>query len=357
MAKNKNTEIFEALSIIEKEKGLPADYMMEKITKSIVSACKNTYNNEDVVIKTDADKDLFEAYLTKEVVDEVENDGREISLQDAKNISKTAEVGDEVQIKIDTKEFGRIAVSTARNIIRQAIRDGERGLLMEEFRGYQGQIITAQVDSVDDFSGNARVKIGKSALTLPKAEQIPGEVLTMGEYVKLYMVDVKETDRGPRAIISRSHPDFVKKLFENEVPEIGDGTVVIKSISREAGSRTKMAVYSDNENVDPVGTCIGAKGARVAEVCDQISGEKIDIIKYSEDPKEYISAALAPANVVEVEILDEIEKSSKAKVPDHQLSLAIGNRGQNVRLAARLTGWSIDIVPESGFYTGGDNAE
>lgn len=352
MAKKKNTEIFEALSIIEKEKGLPVDYMMEKITKAIVSACKNTYNNENVSIKTDAEKGLFEAYLSKEVVNEVTDNGNQISLEDAMNIKKSYKTGDIIDVKIDTKEFGRIAVMTSRNIIRQAIRDGERGLLMSEFKSYQGQIISAKVDSVDSLTGNARIKIGKSILMLPKSEQIPGETFSMDKYVKIYMVDVKETEKGPRAIISRSHPDFVKKLFENEVPEINDHIVEIKSISREAGSRTKIAVYSENENVDAVGTCIGTKGARVGAVVDELGGEKIDIVEYSEDAEKFISASLAPANVVKIEIIDEEEKSCRATVPDHQLSLAIGNKGQNVRLAARLTGWNIDIIPESGFYTG-----
>lgn len=237
-----------------------------------------------------------------------------------------------------------------KNVIRQGIRQGEKGQTLIEFQSKLGEIVTATVERIDPKSGVATIKIGKSEATLPKSEQLGHDDLKEGDHIKVYIADVKDNERGPHAIISRTHPGLVKRLFEQEVPEIYDGVVEIKSISREAGSRTKMAVYSSNPDVDAIGSCIGNKGARVNKIVEELGGEKIDIVLYSDDPEKYISAALSPASVCKVEITDEETKSCRATVPDGQLSLAIGNKGQNARLAARLTGWRIDIRPESGFY-------
>ncbi|MFZ2686206.1 MAG: transcription termination factor NusA, partial [Ruminococcus bromii] len=259
-------------------------------------------------------------------------------------------VGDEIEVPIDPKHLGWTSVSSARNVIRQGIRQGEKGQTLIEFQSKLGEIVTATVERIDPKSGVATIKIGKSEATLPKSEQLGHDDLKEGDHIKVYIADVKDNERGPHAIISRTHPGLVKRLFEQEVPEIYDGVVEIKSISREAGSRTKMAVYSSNPDVDAIGSCIGNKGARVNKIVEELGGEKIDIVLYSDDPEKYISAALSPASVCKVEITDEETKSCRATVPDGQLSLAIGNKGQNARLAARLTGWRIDIRPESGFY-------
>ena len=253
-------------------------------------------------------------------------------------------------IRDSPKHLGWTSVSSARNVIRQGIRQGEKGQTLIEFQSKLGEIVTATVERIDPKSGVATIKIGKSEATLPKSEQLGHDDLKEGDHIKVYIADVKDNERGPHAIISRTHPGLVKRLFEQEVPEIYDGVVEIKSISREAGSRTKMAVYSSNPDVDAIGSCIGNKGARVNKIVEELGGEKIDIVLYSDDPKKYISAALSPASVCKVEITDEETKSCRATVPDGQLSLAIGNKGQNARLAARLTGWRIDIRPESGFY-------
>ena len=242
-------------------------------------------------------------------------------------------------------------------MIRQGIKEAERNKQLEEFQSKNQELITAKVNRIDPVTGSASLEIGKSVAILPKNEQIPGEELHEGENIKIFVVDVKESNKGPKIMISRTHPGLVRRLFETEVPEIYDGTIEIKSVSREAGSRTKIAVYSKDDEIDPVGACIGPKGQRVSTIVDALDGEKIDIVKYSEDISEFISAALAPADVCSVEILDEQAKSCRATVPDDQLSLAIGNKGQNVRLAAKLTGWKIDIRPESGFYEGTDSGE
>lgn len=349
MASNK--ELFEALKLLEKEKGIPVDYMIAQIKKAIVTACRNLYGgNENVDIKMDPEKNAFAVKLLKTVVEEVEDENFEISLEDALVISKRAAVGKEVGISLEPKDFGRIAVQTARSVIRQGIRDGEKDQMLVEFQSKAQEITTATIERVDPSSGNATLKFGKAEAVLPKSEQIPNDILREGDTVKVYIAGVKETERGPRAIISRTHPDFVKRLFEKEIPEIYDGTVEIKSISREAGSRTKMAVFSEEEGIDAVGACIGARGARVNTIVEELGGEKIDIVLYSEEPEAFISAALSPANVVKVEMAQDGSKACKATVPDGQLSLAIGNKGQNVRLAAKLTGYKIDIRPESGFW-------
>lgn len=346
-----NNELFEALALLEKERGIPADYMVSQIEKAIVIACKNTYNgNEDVKTVIDKDKNQFDVFLQKEVVEEVEDKDREISLEKAREIDSSVTYGDKVGIKLDTKQFGRIAVQISRSVIRQGIRDGEKGQIMQEFQSRHNELVTATVERVDAKTGTATIKIGKAETILPKNEQIGDEVLREGDHVKVYVVDVSNGDRGPRAVVSRTHPDFVKRLFETEVPEIYDGIIEIKSVSREAGSRTKIAVYSKDEEVDAVGSCIGSRGARVNAIVEELNGEKIDIVEYSEDPKKFIAAALSPATVVSVKVAADGSKSCRATVPDSQLSLAIGNKGQNARLAAKLTSWKIDIRPESGFY-------
>lgn len=348
-----NKELFEALRMFEKEKDIPMDYMLQQIEKAIVIACKNYYGgNENVVFNIVPEKNTFDVKLVKTVVDEVLDPDFEITREDAEKINKRKiySIGDEAQIPLDPKKLGRIAVSAARNVIRQGIRAGEKGQTLIEFQSKLGEIVTAQVERIDPKSGIATIKIGKAEAMLPKNEQVGCGELKEGDHIKVYIADVKDNERGPHAIISRTHPGFVKRMFEQQVPEIFDGIVEIKSISREAGSRTKMAVTSNNPDVDAIGACIGAKGARVNSIVEELGGEKIDIIEYSDEPEKYISAALSPASVCKVEIVDAETKSCKATVPDGQLSLAIGNKGQNARLAARLTGWRIDIRPESGFY-------
>ena len=348
--KQGNEELFLALDLLEKEKGIPAEYMLDKIKKAISTACKNNYGNEDVDIDVDREKGVFNVYLRKEIVEEVEDPNRQYLLDKAKQVDPTACVGRFVRIKLDTKQFGRVAAQTARNIIRQGIRDSERGQMMEEFQSKHQELVSGLVERIDPRTGAISLKIGKAEAVLPKNEQIGGENVKEGDYIKVYVVDVRETEKGPKAIISRTYPDLVKRMFETEVPEIYDGTVEIKAVSREAGSRTKLAVMSNDPAVDAVGACIGARGSRVSEIVDELGGEKIDIVEYSEEPKQFIAAALSPANVLSVELAEDGSRSCRVTVPDNQLSLAIGNKGQNARLAAKLTGWKIDIKPESGFY-------
>lgn len=354
-----NKELFTALTLLEKEKGIPMDYMIEQIERAIRVACKNYYGgNENVVFKIVPEKNTFDVKLIKTVVEEVEDPNFEVSLEEVSKKRKKYVVGDEFQASLDPKQLGRIAVQTARNVIRQGIRDGEKDQMLQEFKSRLGELATATVERVDPQSGVAIIKIGKAVATLPKSEQVGDRVLREGDKVKVLVAGIRDMDNpeneqrkgGPKAMISRTSPELVKRLFEQEVPEIYEGTVEIKSIAREAGNRTKMAVYSNDENIDAIGSCIGTRGDRVNEIVDELGNEKIDIIEYSDDPVEYIAAALSPAKVIKVDILDESAKKCKVTVPDGQLSLAIGNGGQNVRLAAHLTGWKIDIRPESGFY-------
>lgn len=352
---SKGNEIFEALSVLEVERGIPVDFMIDKIKKAIFTACKNSYNgNDDAIVDIDNEKGVFDVRLMKTVVEEVLDKGNEITIKDAKKINKNALIGEKIPVKLDTKEFGRIAAQTARNIIRQGIRDGERSQIMKEFQKRYQELVSAVVEKVDDKSGNATIKIGKAETILPKNEQLPNDNIKEGDHIKVYIVDVRESEKGPKVIISRTHPDLVKRLFETEVPEIHDGLIEIKSVSREAGLRTKIAVYSNEPEVDAVGACIGTKGNRVCAVVNELGGEKIDIIEYSEDPIKFICSALSPANVISVKTAEGEERVCKVIVPDNQLSLAIGNRGQNVRLAAKLTGWKIDIKPESELIENGD---
>ena len=351
--KKMNKEFFEAVEIMEKEKGIPAEYLYEKIQNAIVVAVKKEYNGKDVITcEIDPEKSEMNVYYCRTVVDEVVDPDMEISLEDAQEIKKKYKVGDVVKVKLSKKDFGRIAAQTAKHVIRQGIRDAEKGMILEEFQSKNQELVTAKVQRVDPVTGNATLEIGKAEAILPKSEQVPDEVLHEDQLIKVFIVDVKNTDKGPKAMISRRHPGLVRRLFELEVPEIYEGTVIIDSVAREAGARTKIAVHSKDENVDAIGACIGPKGSRVNQIVDILGGEKIDIINYSENPEEFIAAALAPANVLKVEIEDAENKVCHVTVPDHQLSLAIGNKGQNARLAAHLTGWKIDIKPESGFYEG-----
>ncbi len=346
-------EFFEAVKMLEAEKGIPADYLYEKISNAIVVAAKHDYNGKDIVhCDIDPEKQKIKVYVRKNVVEEIEDPDTDLTLEQAQLIRKSAKVGKTIDIPLKTKNFGRIVAQTAKHVIRQGIREAERGKMYMEFQSKNQELLSAKVVNIDPVSGNVTLEIGKNEALLPKAEQVPGEVFNVGDTTKIFVVDVKETTKGPRVMISRTHPGLVRRLFETEVPEIFDGTIEIKSVSREAGSRTKIAVYSKDEDVDPVGACIGPRGQRVSNIVDALGGEKIDIVKYSENPEEFVAAALAPSDVCEVEILDEGAKSCRATVPDGQLSLAIGNKGQNVRLAAKLTGWKIDIKPESGFYEG-----
>lgn len=346
-----NNEFFAALEMMEKEKGIPAEFIAEKIENAIIITVRKDYGGEDIVhCVVDCSKQLFEIFIEKKVVEEIENEFTDITVSDAKAYLKNAKVGDTVKIQLDTMKFGRIAAQTAKHVIRQGIRDAERDRTRIEFQNKNQELVSAKVLRIDPVSGNATIEIAKSEATLPKSEMLENETFKEGDIIKVFIVDVKETEKGPKAILSRTHPGLVRRMFEQEVPEIYDGIIEIKSITREAGSRTKIAVYSKDENIDAIGSCIGPKGARVNKILEELGNEKIDIVKYSDDPVEFIKEALSPAKVLTVEIDSEGGKACKATVPDSQLSLAIGNKGQNVRLAARLTGWKIDIRPESGFY-------
>ena len=349
--KNNNAEFFEALQLLVKEKGIDGEYLLEKIRAAIVLAVKKDFGGDDnILVEMEPESGKFAVSVRKTVVEEIENPELELTQDQAVKYKKAAKVGDVIEIPLETKQFGRIAAQTAKHVIRQGIREAERGQKLIEFQRHNQELVTVRVARVDPVTGAATVEIGKSEAVLPRSEQVGEEVLREGMHVKVFVVDVKEGEKGPRVLLSRTHPGLVKRLFEMEVPEIFDGTVEIKAVSREAGSRTKLAVLAHDENVDAVGACIGAKGARVAQIVEELGGEKIDIIEYSEDPAAFISAALAPAKVLSVEIDPDGAKACRATVPDAQLSLAIGNKGQNARLAARLTGWKIDIRPESGFY-------
>lgn len=346
-----NKEFFEAVRIIEAEKGIPSQYLYEKIADAVVKGVRHDFGGEDVVFcEINEEKLNFKVFVKKTVVEEVGNENTEMTLEKAKTYKKSAKFGDVVQIPIKTKDLGRIVAQTSKGVIRQGIRDAEKGILMKDFESKNQELVTAKVVVVDPISGNVTLEIGKNQAVLPKAEQVAGELFAENQHVKIFVVDVKNSEKGPKIMISRTHPGLVKRMFETEVPEIYDGTIEIKAVSREAGSRTKIAVFSKDENVDPVGACIGPRGARVNTIVEQLNGEKIDIVPFSDDPATFVAAALAPSDVVGVEILDLENRVCRATVPDGQLSLAIGNKGQNVRLAAKLTSWKIDIKPESDFY-------
>ena len=346
-------EIFAALALLEKERGIPQSFMMEKIIQALTTAYKRDHVDvENVIVDVDEAHQDLKMFVQKNVVDEEDyvDPANEMTVEEAKKLSAKYEIGDIVNIPVDTVEFGRIAAGNGKQVIIQGLREAERGMVYDEFNSKQHEILTGVVTRIDPRTGSVSLRIGTGAEStealLMSGEQVPGEELTEGMHVKVYVVEVRRSTRGPQVLISRTHPGLVKRLFELEVPEIYDGTVEVKSIAREAGSRTKMAVWSNDENVDPIGACVGPKGQRVGSIVEELRGEKIDIVKYSEDPAQFIAAALAPADVVDVWMADE-GKACRVIVPDDQLSLAIGKEGQNARLAARLTGYKIDIKPES----------
>ena len=354
-------EIFAALAMLEKERGIPQTFMMDKIIQAVTTAYKRDHKDvENVIVDVDEEHQRLKMYVQKNVVAEEDyvDPFNEIPVEEAKTISARYEIGDVVNIPVDNTEFGRIAAGNGKQVIIQGLREAERGMVYDEFNSKQHEILTGVVTRIDPRTNAVSLRIGtgteSTEALLLSGEQVPGEELVEGQHVKVYVVDVRRSTRGPQILISRTHPGLVKRLFELEVPEIYDGTVEVKSIAREAGSRTKMAVWSADENVDPIGACVGPKGQRVAAIVDELRGEKIDIIKWSEDPAQFIAAALAPSDGVDVMMAEE-GKACRVIVPDDQLSLAIGKEGQNARLAARLTGYKIDIKPES--YQGEDDEE
>ena len=347
-----NAEFFDAIKDIEKEKNIPSAYMLDRIEQALQAAMKKDYPDasEAIVVDISEEKKTIRVYIKKTVVEEVENPAVELTVEQAKKYSKAPAVGDIVQVDVETKRFGRIAAQAAKQVIIQGIREAERGMVYDEFTSKENEMLTGVVSHIDQRTGNVSIRISSNSeiteAVLLAGERVRDEVLREGDRLKVYVVDVRRSARGPQVMISRTHPGLVKRLFELEVPEIFDGTVEIKGIAREAGSRTKMAVWSNDESVDPIGACVGPKGTRVSSIVNELRGERIDIVKYSEDPAEYIAAALAPSEVITVAVADE-GKSCTVIVPDSQLSLAIGKEGQNARLAARLTGYKIDIKPLS----------
>lgn len=346
-----NKEFFEALDIIEKEKGIKKDVLLEKIKKAMEVAVEKDLGIEgNVTVLIDAEKQKFAVYIVKTIVESVEDPDTEISLEEARKLKSRSKLGGQIALPLKTKDFGYIAIGAAKNVIKQGIKEAEKAQLFEDMQSKTQEIVTGIVLRQNAKSQALVLQVGNNEFILPKDEQIPGEEFAVGDHVKVFVVDVVSGEKGPRIMLSRTHPGFVKRMFELEVPEIFDGTVEIKAISREAGARTKIAVYSKDENVDAIGACIGTKRARIDNIIEGIGGEKIDIVKYSEDAAKFISAALSPSTVSSVEIISDNPKSCKVCVPDEQLSLAIGNKGQNARLAARLTGYNIDIHPESGYF-------
>ena len=344
-----NKEFFEALAMLEKEKGIPMQYLIEKIEAAISIAIKRDENGaEDNVVEINPETGRFYVAVRKTVVEEIEDPANEILKAEAAKYNKTAAVGDIIEIPLETKDFGRIAAQAAKHVIRQGIREAERERIMQEYQSHCNDIITATVLRTDAKTGNVTLElVNKTEAVLPKSEQVPGETFADGQRIRVYVMDVFAGDKGPRMKISRTRAGLVERLFEMEVPEIAGGKVLIKGIAREAGSRTKMAVHSTEVLIDPVGACVGQRGDRVTRVVDELRGEKIDIIKWSENPAEFIANALNPANVREVYTEASGQRSCIVVVPDNQLSLAIGKEGQNARLAAKLTGWKIDIKSQS----------
>ncbi len=340
-----NKELMEALDILEKEKDISKETLFDAIENSLITACKNHFGKADNV-KVEIDKETcdFLCYAEKEVVEEVEDDVLQISLEDARELSHKAQLGDMLHVEIKSKEFGRIATQNAKNVILQKIREEERSVIYNQYYEKEKDVVTGIVQR--HIGRNISINLGKADAILNESEQVKGENFRPTERIKVYILEVKNTPKGPRILVSRTHPELVKRLFEAEVTEIKDGTVEIMSIAREAGSRTKLAVRSINPNVDAVGACVGINGARVNSIVDELRGEKIDIVNWDENPGNLIQNALSPAKIVAV-FADPDEKTAKVVVPDYQLSLAIGKEGQNARLAARLTGYKIDIKSET----------
>ena len=345
-------EFFEAIHQIEQEKGIKPGYMMEKVTQALLSAYRRDHEGvgDNLVIEADESTYTVRLFLKKEIVEEVDNPATEISLDEARAALPQAQLGDTVRMEIKTKNFGRIAAQTARQVIIQGIREAEQGMIYDEFCTKEHELLTGVVTRIDPRNGAVTLRLHSGSeftdAYLGVNEQVKGESYVEGQRLKVYVVEVRRATKGPQVLISRTHPGLVKRLFELEVPEIFDGTVEIKSVAREAGSRTKLAVWSADPNVDPLGACIGPRHQRIDHVLAELKNEKVDLIHYSEDPAEYIAAALSPADVISVEEFPD-GKSCRVVVPDDQLSLAIGKEGQNARLAAKLTGYKIDIKPAS----------
>ena len=348
----KNNELLEALNILEQEKNISKETLLEAIENSLITACKNHFGkSENVKVNIDPETCEYHVFQEKKVVEKVEDPVEEISLVNAKMIDSKYELDDIVNVEVKSKEFGRIATQNAKNVILQKIREEERKVLFDEYYSKEKDIVTGIVQRY--VGKNVSINLGKVDAILTENEQVKGEVFQPTERIKVYILEVKSTSKGPRVLVSRTHPELVKRLFESEVAEVKDGTVEIKAIAREAGSRTKIAVWSNDPDVDPVGACVGMNGARVNAIVNEIRGEKIDIITWNENPAMLIENALSPAKVISV-IADAEEKAAKVVVPDYQLSLAIGKEGQNARLAARLTGFKIDIKSETQAREAGD---
>ncbi|MCI8486412.1 MAG: transcription termination/antitermination protein NusA [Clostridia bacterium] len=342
-------ELIIAIDELEKEKGIKKEVLLESIEAALVTAYKRNFdsNIDNVKVTMDGETGEIHLYAEKDVVEEVENDKLQISIEDAKKINKSLEIGDVAEIELVPKNFGRIAAQTAKQVIIQKIREVSREVLYTEFSDRKGEIVSGIIQKAD--GGIVVIDLGKLEGVMPLKEQISTEKYRVNDKIRAYVLDVEKGTKGaPQVMISRAHTDFVRKLFELEIPEIYEGVIEIKSISRDAGNRSKIAVYSPNENIDPVGSCVGQKGIRIQNIINELNGEKIDVIEWNEDPSIYISAAILPAQVLAVDIKDE-ERFAQVIVPDDQLSLAIGKSGQNVRLAAKLTNWKIDIKSESQF--------
>lgn len=343
-----NKEFILAMDELEKEKEISKELLIEAIESALVSAYKKNYGtSQNVRVSIDREQGDIDVFMRRDVVEEVFDPFIEVSLEEAREIDPEYELGDVIEYQVTPKDFGRIAAQTAKQVVVQRIREAERGMIFEDYINRQSEIVTGIVHRVSNDT--VFINIGKTEGILPVTEQVKGEKYIINSRIKVFIMDVKKTTKGPQVYLSRSHPGLVKRLFELEVPEIQDGIVEIRSIAREAGSRTKIAVYTEDENVDPVGACVGARGNRVQAVVDELFDEKIDIINWSDNPEDMISSALSPAKVEQVLIHDD-EKSATVIVPDYQLSLAIGREGQNVRLAAKLCGWKIDIKSHTQYY-------
>ncbi|WP_119326096.1 transcription termination factor NusA [Companilactobacillus musae] len=339
-------EMVEALDALESEKGIKKEYVIESLEAALVAAYKRNYNQaQNVDVEFDAKKGNIHVYAVKEVVEDVADDRLEVSLEDAQQKSKGYEVGDHIKEEVTPKDFGRIAAQTAKQVIMQRVREAERDIIYNEYSQYEHEIIQGTVERSD--SRYVYITYGRIETVMPKSDQMPGETYNSRDRIRVYVTKVENATKGPQVFVSRTDPGLVKRLFEQEVPEIYDGTVEIVSIAREAGDRTKIAVKSDNPDVDPVGTCVGPKGARVQAVVDELNGENIDVVPYVDDPVDFIANALNPAEVIAVQFDENDNKQCIVIVPDYHLSLAIGKKGQNARLAAKLTGYKIDIKPES----------
>lgn len=340
-----NAEFMQAFEQLGKEKGIAPEVLFDAIEAALISAYKRNFGSaQNVRVSLDRLTGEIHVYARKTIVENVSDSRLEMDLSEARDIDARYELGDIVEIEVTPKDFGRIAAQTAKQVVVQRIREAERGIIYEEFSNRESDILTGIVQRIEQK--NVFIDLGKAEAILGPSEQIPGEVYKHGDRIKSYIVEVKKTTKGPQILVSRTHPGLLKRLFELEVPEIHDGIVEIKSVAREPGMRSKIAVHSRDENVDPVGACVGHKGMRVQAIVNELKGEKIDIVKWSADPAKYIANALSPAKVVTVDV-NETEKVSRVVVPDYQLSLAIGKEGQNARLAAKLSGWKIDIKSES----------